>query len=99
MTISEVPTKTLPAEGEIGLVDIGSVTTESGAVIDDVCIAIQRWGELSPTRDNVVVVLHALTGDSHITGPAGPPPPTPARGGGGGGPRGPPATHPGGGGP
>jgi homoserine O-acetyltransferase/O-succinyltransferase len=77
MTISEVPTKTLPAEGEIGLVDIGSVTTESGVVIDDVCIAIQRWGELSPTRDNVVVVLHALTGDSHITGPAGPGHPTP----------------------
>jgi homoserine O-acetyltransferase/O-succinyltransferase len=76
MTISDVPTQTLPAEGEIGFVDIGSLTTESGAVIDDVCIAVQRWGALSPTRDNVVVVLHALTGDSHITGPAGPGPPT-----------------------
>jgi homoserine O-acetyltransferase len=76
MTISDVPTQTLPAEGEVGFVDIGSLTTESGAVIDDVCIAIQRWGELSPTRDNVVVVLHALTGDSHITGPAGPGHPT-----------------------
>jgi homoserine O-acetyltransferase len=76
MTISDLPTQTLPAEGEIGFVDIGSLTTESGAVIDDVCIAIQRWGELSPTRDNVVVVLHALTGDSHITGPAGPGHPT-----------------------
>ncbi len=77
MTIFEVPTQTLPAEGEIGFVHIGSLTTESGAVIDDVCIAIQRWGELSPTRDNVVVVLHALTGDSHITGTAGPGHPTP----------------------
>lgn len=77
MTISDVPTQTLPAEGEVGLVDIGSLTTEGGAVIDDVCIAVQRWGELSPTRDNVVVVLHALTGDSHITGPAGPGHPTP----------------------
>jgi homoserine O-acetyltransferase len=77
MTISDVPTQTLPAEGEIGLVDIGSLTTESGVVIDDVTIAVQRWGELSPTRDNVVVVLHALTGDSHITGPAGPGHPTP----------------------
>ncbi len=37
---------------------------------------MQRWGELSPNRDNVVVVLHALTGDSHITGPAGPDHPT-----------------------
>ncbi len=77
MTISDAPTRTLPAEGEVGLVEIGSLTTESGAVIDDVCIAVQRWGELSPTRDNVVVVLHALTGDSHITGPAGPAHPTP----------------------
>src|ERR1700749_1778547 len=76
MTISDVPTQTWPAEGEIGLVDIGSLITESGAVIDDVCIAVQRWGELSPARDNVVVVLHALTGDSHITGPAGPGHPT-----------------------
>ncbi len=77
MTISDVPTQTLPAEGEVGLVDLGSLTLESGAVIDDVCIAVQRWGELSPARDNVVVVLHALTGDSHITGPAGPGHPTP----------------------
>jgi homoserine O-acetyltransferase/O-succinyltransferase len=76
VTIFEISSQTLPAEGEIGLVQIGSLTTESGAVIDDVCIAVQRWGELSPTRDNVVVVLHALTGDSHITGPAGPAHPT-----------------------
>ncbi|BBX57685.1 Homoserine O-acetyltransferase [Mycobacterium shottsii] len=72
MTISDVPTQTLPAEGEVRLVDIGSLRLESGAVIDNVCIALQRWGELSPTRDNVVMVLHALTGDSHVTGPAGP---------------------------
>lgn len=77
MTISGSPAQTLPAEGEIGVVRIGSLTTESGAVIDNVCIAIQRWGELSPNRDNVVVVLHALTGDSHITGPAGPGHPMP----------------------
>ncbi len=70
-------TAALPAEGEIGIVDIGPLRCESGAVIEDVSIAVQRWGELSPTRDNVVVVLHALTGDSHITGPAGPGHPTP----------------------
>jgi len=77
VTISDVPTQTLPADGEVGIVDIGSLTLESGVVLDNVSIAIQRWGELSPTRDNVVVVLHALTGDSHITGPAGPGHPTP----------------------
>jgi homoserine O-acetyltransferase len=68
---------TLPDEGEVGVVDIGALTLENGAVLDDVSIAVQRWGELSPNRDNVVVVLHALTGDSHITGPAGPEHPTP----------------------
>ncbi|MGV0635786.1 homoserine O-acetyltransferase [Mycolicibacillus trivialis] len=76
MTISEVPTQTLPPQGELGVVDIGSLRLESGAVLDDVSIAVQRWGELSPARDNVVMVLHALTGDSHVTGPAGPGHPT-----------------------
>ena len=66
-----------PAEGELTVVDIGSLTCENGAVIDDVSIAVQRWGALSPNRDNVVVVLHALTGDSHVIGPAGPGHPTP----------------------
>lgn len=68
MTLSYERTDTLPAEGEVGVVDIGSLTLESGAVIDDVSIAVQRWGELSPERDNVVMVLHALTGDSNIHG-------------------------------
>ncbi|HEY5151770.1 MAG TPA: homoserine O-acetyltransferase [Mycobacterium sp.] len=77
MTLSQERTVNLPAEGETGVVDIGPLTLENGAVLDDVSIAVQRWGELSPTRDNVVVVLHALTGDSHITGPAGPGHPTP----------------------
>ncbi len=70
-------TATLPAEGETAVIDIGPLTLESGTVLDDVSIAVQRWGELSPTRDNVVMVLHALTGDSHIEGPAGPGHPTP----------------------
>lgn len=75
MTLSnELDTAALPAEGEIAVVDIGSLICESGAVIDDVSIAVQRWGDLAPNRDNVVVVLHALTGDSHVSGPAGPGP-------------------------
>ena len=77
MTLSDERTLTLPAEGEVGVVDVGPLTLENGAVLDDVSIAVQRWGELSPARDNVVMVLHALTGDSHITGPAGPGHPTP----------------------
>lgn len=78
MTITHVPTTaTLPEEGEVGLVDVGPLILESGVVLDEVLIAVQRWGDLSAARDNVVVVLHALTGDSHITGPPGPEHPTP----------------------
>lgn len=76
MTLSDVSTPLLPAEGELGVVDVGALTLENGTVLDDVSIAVQRWGELSPARDNVVMVLHALTGDSHVTGPAGPGHPT-----------------------
>ncbi|MCV7217232.1 homoserine O-acetyltransferase [Mycobacterium crocinum] len=77
MTISDERLIALPAEGEIGVVDIGPLELECGEVLSDVSIAVQRWGELSPNRDNVVVALHALTGDSHLTGPAGPGHPTP----------------------
>ncbi|QYL18247.1 homoserine O-acetyltransferase MetX [Mycolicibacterium pallens] len=77
MTISDERLIALPAEGEIGVVDIGPLELECGEVLEDVSIAVQRWGELSPNRDNVVVALHALTGDSHLTGPAGPGHPTP----------------------
>jgi homoserine O-acetyltransferase/O-succinyltransferase len=40
-------------------------------------VAYETWGTLSPARDNAVLVLHALTGDSHLTGPAGPAHPAP----------------------
>lgn len=72
-----VPAADLPHGDEIAYVPIGSLTLESGTVIDDVTIAVQRWGELSPRRDNVVFVCHALTADSHVTGPAGPDHPSP----------------------
>ncbi|MCV7421827.1 homoserine O-acetyltransferase [Mycobacterium yunnanensis] len=77
MEAPDTPLSTLPADGEIGIVEIGPLTLESGVVLDDVHIAVQRWGELSDDRDNAVVILHALTGDSHVTGPAGPDHPTP----------------------
>ncbi|MDL9937179.1 homoserine O-acetyltransferase [Gordonia sp. ABSL1-1] len=57
-------------DGQLMSVRIGSVPLDSGARIDDVTLAFQRWGTLSPSRDNVILALHALTGDSHVTGPA-----------------------------
>lgn len=64
------PARLPSPDGRPGTVEIGTLTLESGAELADVSIAIQRWGELSPTRDNVVLALHALTGDTHVTGPA-----------------------------
>jgi homoserine O-acetyltransferase len=37
-----------------------------------VTVAYETWGELAADRGNAVLVLHALTGDSHAIGPAGP---------------------------
>ncbi|WP_216898610.1 homoserine O-acetyltransferase MetX [Nocardia alni] len=57
-----------PPDGRLGTIHIGEVRLESGAVIPDVELAVQRWGELSANADNVVLVEHALTGDSHVVG-------------------------------
>jgi homoserine O-acetyltransferase len=39
-------------------------------------VAYETWGRLSPAGDNAVLVEHALTGDSHVVGDAGPGHPT-----------------------
>lgn len=40
-------------------------------------LAYETWGTLAEDRSNAVLVLHALTGDSHIAGPAMPGHPVP----------------------
>lgn len=50
---------------------LGAVPLESGAVLEDVTMAYETWGALDADRSNAVLVLHALTGDSHVRGPAG----------------------------
>ena len=57
-------------------VSVGTMQLESGATLPGVRIAYETFGELSPARDNAVLVLHALTGDPHLAGPAGPGQPT-----------------------
>ncbi|MFE9500852.1 homoserine O-acetyltransferase [Streptomyces collinus] len=49
---------------------------ESGAEIPGIQLAYETWGELSSDRSNAVLVLHALTGDSHVSGPPEPGHPT-----------------------
>ena len=47
-----------------------------GGTLHGARIAYETWGELNAARDNAVLILHALTGDSHVRGPAGPGHPT-----------------------
>ncbi len=44
----------------------GSFVLESGERLRGVEIAYRTWGALSPTRDNAVVVCHALTGSADV---------------------------------
>jgi homoserine O-acetyltransferase len=53
------------------------VELELGGRLTEVTVAYETWGTLNDARDNAVLVLHALTGDSHLAGPAGPGHPTP----------------------
>ncbi|MDR0944776.1 MAG: homoserine O-acetyltransferase, partial [Bifidobacteriaceae bacterium] len=55
---------------------VGALELERGGAIPDVTLAYETWGRLDEARDNAVLVLHAMTGDSHICGPAGPGHPT-----------------------
>ncbi|MFI2645132.1 homoserine O-acetyltransferase [Streptomyces sp. NPDC018610] len=50
---------------------------EAGGELPGVRLAYETWGRLAPDRSNAVLVLHALTGDSHVAGPAGPGHPSP----------------------
>ncbi len=55
----------------------GPVRLERGGVLPRVRVAYETWGTLAPDGGNAVLVEHALTGDSHVTGAAGPGHPTP----------------------
>ena len=58
--------------GDRRFVPIGDVTVEHGETDPGGARSPTRPGASStPTRSNAVLVLHALTGDSHLIGPAG----------------------------
>jgi homoserine O-acetyltransferase len=57
--------------------DLGPLDLEAGGRLPAVRLAYETWGTLAPDGSNAVLVLHALTGDSHVTGEAGPGHPTP----------------------
>lgn len=62
--------------GDRRFASFGAFATETGQSLPHVRLAYETWGQLSPARDNAVLILHALTGDSHVRGAAGPGHPT-----------------------
>ena len=58
--------------GERRFAAFGAFRTESGQELPGIRIAYETWGELNPERDNAILINHALTGDSHVRGDAGP---------------------------
>lgn len=68
----EIATRSEP--GEVGLVEPRDFvsnepfTFESGQVLPGFTLRYETYGHLNATRDNVVVVCHALSGDHHCAG-------------------------------
>jgi homoserine O-acetyltransferase/O-succinyltransferase len=62
--------------GDRAFVSLGSMKLERGDELPHVRIAYETFGTLNAAKDNAVLVLHALTGDSHIMGESGPGHPT-----------------------
>ncbi|WP_022868584.1 homoserine O-acetyltransferase MetX [Schaalia vaccimaxillae] len=57
--------------------DLGSLRLENDSVLPGATLAYETWGELDEAKSNAVLILHALTGDAHVFGPASPGQPTP----------------------
>jgi len=49
----------------------GGLDLEAGGHMSDITVAYETWGELDARSSNAVLVLHALSGDSHVSGPVG----------------------------
>lgn len=56
--------------GQRQFADLGELALDSGVALPDVRLAYETWGTFDGS--NAVLILHALTGDSHVHGPAEP---------------------------
>jgi homoserine O-acetyltransferase/O-succinyltransferase len=76
-----------PAAGSVGTVDTQflqlpkPLRLDCGEELHPIQIAYETYGTLSPARDNVILVCHALSGDAHAAGFARTPPPESTRDG------------------
>src|ERR1700709_2860396 len=73
MSPVETPT-TGPTAGAVGTVETQyldlpePLELDCGRDLHPIRIAYETYGELSPERDNVILVCHALSGDAHAAG-------------------------------
>lgn len=51
---------------------IGDLTLDTGEVLPRARIAYETWGTPNADFSNAVLIIHSLTADSHLVGPAGP---------------------------
>lgn len=56
--------------------EVGPLDLELGGHLPGVTLAYETWGRPAADASNAVLVLHALTGDSHVVGSSGPGHPT-----------------------
>ncbi|MEY4320324.1 MAG: hypothetical protein RLZZ471_265 [Actinomycetota bacterium] len=54
--------------GDRQFAPIPTLRLENGKELSGAKIAYETWGELNDDKSNAVLVLHALTGDSHVVG-------------------------------
>ncbi len=69
-----MPTTASTGQGAVGVVHTQHaelpepLPLDVGTSLAGVRIAYETYGQLSPTRDNVILVCHALSGDAHAAG-------------------------------
>ena len=51
--------------------EVFDIDLESGQTLQGARLAFESWGTLNAEKSNAILVLHALTGDSHLIGDAG----------------------------
>ena len=78
---------TAPTPGSVGIVETQfldlprPLKLDCGSELYPVRVAYETYGTLSPSRDNVILVCHALSGDAHAAGISKIPPPESTRDG------------------
>lgn len=60
--------RTAPSGDERQFVEVGPYQCLTGGYLPNVTVAFETWGHLNRSRDNAVLICHALTSDSHATG-------------------------------